>query len=127
MPILEDDDLDDRCLYWEYAGDGPDGQPVYEEPAELLVDWRVRHRETLAADGTQLAIDAEVTVDRVIPLGSKLWLAPDPAEEALPQWYGSGSAGPADEVMRVAARRRTRDTRGNEVRHVVELEWFRDA
>lgn len=130
MPILEDDDLIHRAVLWRSLGDAGDGQPTYDTPEEVWVQWSERRRRTVDADGTPIALDAQARLsqdEQPVPLGSKLWLAPDPDVDALSQWYGSGSAGQADEVMVVATRSRSWDMKGIEVGYTLGLTWWRDA
>jgi len=66
-------------------------------------------------------------VTQRIPLGSRMWLAPDHETDALEQWYASGSAGQTDEVMRVAKQSETRDIKAIETRYTVGLAWEKDV
>jgi hypothetical protein len=130
VPILEDDDLIHRAVLWRALGDGGDGQPTYSAPDEVFVQWSERRRRTVDADGTPIALDAQARLgqdEQPVALGSKLWLAPDPNTDALSQWYGTGSAGQADEVMVVATRSRSWDMKGIEVGYTLGLTWWRDA
>lgn len=127
MPILEDDDRLDRAVYWAAAGVDASGEPVFDEPIELRVNWRQRRTQTVSAAGSLMALDAQVTADRRLPLDSRLWLAPDATSDALAQWYSSGSAGQADEVMRVATQGEVRDAKGIETRYTAGLAWDRDV
>ncbi len=127
MPILEDDDMDDRALLWAAEGAGPDGQQTYAEPVEIWVNWKQKRRETLAGNGTRVATDVQVSTDRLIAEGSKLWLAPDHQSSASVQWYHHGSAGQTDEVMRCVSAGRVRDAKNIEVRYTASLTWYRDT
>lgn len=127
MPILEDDDFDDRAVLWSFAGVDAEGQPVFDEPEEIWVNWQQRRRVETGPDGTKVYLDASVTVDRYIPTDSRLWLAPDHTEDALVQWYESGSAGQTDEVMKVQTQSKTRDIKAIETRFTVGLVWDRDV
>jgi hypothetical protein len=133
VPILENDDMDDRALLWLAIGSDVDSQPIYDEPIEIFVDWRMRRSSTVSADGTPTTLDATATVDRYIPTESRLWLAPTQgynAPCALDQWYGSdlgsGSLGKKDEIMRVKSQRETWDAKKIERRYVIGMAWDRD-
>lgn len=129
MPILEDDDMDDRVVYWAKLGEGFDGQPVYDEPTNEWVNWRVRRSASYTPDGTKVTIDVQLSLTFEPNEGDRFWRAPDQdaeADEALDQWYDSGSAGHADEVMRVMTVGRTQDAKAIEQRYTAGLVWDRD-
>lgn len=126
MPIIEDEDMDDRILYWQALYEGPDGQWVFAEPIEICGDWVQRRSEASDGIGNRITIEASATVDRLIPVQSKLWLAPDWRLSALSQWYRNGSAGQADEVMRVVTNHGGWDAKKIERKFTVQMQWWRD-
>jgi hypothetical protein len=128
MPILEDDDMPDRAVYWGATeGRTPDGEPVFEEPVEIWVNYRHKSGSMVGPGGTAVSIDAQLSSQEDLALGSKIWVAPDHTESALDQWYESGSAGQVDEVMRIEAYNRTRDAYNRETRFSYGLKWYRDT
>lgn len=131
MPILEDDDMPDRALYWEATlGLDPDGNPVFEEPVEIWVNYRHKSGSMVGPSGTRVSIDAQLSSQEDLALGSKIWVASSHLTSALDQWYGTGStgsAGQADEVMRIEAYNRVRDQKNIETRFHYGLKWYRDT
>lgn len=126
MPILEDDNMDDRALLWSNLGDGPDGQPVHDTPTEIWVEYRRRRRVVISADGTKFNVDATMSATADIALNSLIWVAPSHLTSALDQWYASGSAGFLTERMRVETQGVTRDQKNIETRYTYGLVWDRD-
>lgn len=126
MPILEDDEMEDRAVLWQYIGDDGAGDPVYDEPEEIFVEFRLRRRQEISSDGTRVFLDATMSAWEDFPVGSRIWVAPDHTVEAIEQWYDSGSAGHMDEVMRVATKGKTRDQKNVETRNNYGLVWDRD-
>lgn len=127
MPILEDDDMDDRALLWEALGEGADGQFVHDEPVEIFVDYRIKRTIMRSVEGLTFVVDGTVTLPRRVALGSNLWFAPDHRTSAFTQWYSSsGSGGQRDEVMRVEVLNVTRDAKKIETRITAGIVWDRD-
>ena len=63
-----------KAAYWPCVGRDHTGQPVLDaNPTDLSVRWDDAVRTVLGPDGTPIAIDATVIVDRDIPMGSAFW------------------------------------------------------
>ena len=126
MPIIEDDDMVDRAVYWEANGWDDEGKPAYEAPVEIYLNYRQRRSSSIGADGTTMTLDGQASTLELLTLESKIWVAPSHLTSALTQWYASGSAGQTDEVMRVATVNKIRDAKEIETRYTAGLQWFRD-
>ena len=120
MPALESLDRKQKAAYWEAytAANQLDnyGQRNVKSPVELKVRWVEGQREMLDAQGNSIAVDATAVVDRVIPLGSILWLG---ALADVPN--------PITQLHEVISRENTPDIKGRNMRRTVGLKRFRDA
>jgi hypothetical protein len=126
MPPLEQEELDQKALYWEFTEDSDEyGQPVVSAtPLELDVRWEYTQRQMVDPFGKLVAIDAMVVADRKLKVDSKMWLG------ELSEWLGvrTGSGGEEpDSVMYVKTYNRIPDLKGREVRHEVGLAFYRDS
>jgi hypothetical protein len=121
MPSPEYYDLVEPALLWAKTSSDRYGDPVTSEPVELLVSWGQRRAIMRRPDGSKVAVDAQVAVDREVEVGSKMWLG------ALSDWLGTGSAGIDDEVMLVVAYEATDDLKSRDTRYVVGLARYKDG
>jgi hypothetical protein len=121
MPTIEAFDRYQTAVLWVKTGVDRYGAPVVSEPIEVRVRWNTKRTEGTDALGNPIALDAQVVVDRVIPVDSQMWLG------SLSHWYGTGSAGQDDEVMFVRTFDRVLDVKGRVARMQVGLSRFRDA
>jgi hypothetical protein len=86
------------------------------EPVDIQVRWDDSKREMLDAQGNKIAVDAAAIVDRVITVGSRLWLG------TLADYVGTGSGtgssqvnpGDVSPVMEVKAFNHVRDLKGRD-------------
>jgi hypothetical protein len=118
---IEQDDLFQTALLWVKTGRDRQGQPVVTNtPVEIPCRWLWQRSETVDVDGSVIALDAMVVVDREVTVGSQMW------DGTLSDWLGTGSTGNDDEVMRVATFKKTPDIDAIEFRYKVGLKRFRD-
>lgn len=72
---LETSDRNQKAVLWEATGNtGDDGEPTVSAAVSLLVRWQEVQDEGVDPQGNTVAIDARVVVDRVIVVGSRMWL-----------------------------------------------------
>lgn len=129
MPSIETFQRFQKAVLWEARGFDAYGQPtVSATPVELDVRWVTKKGQNLrakgntsSADSNLVDIDATAVVDRVIKVGSTMWLG------ELTAWYGSGSDTNDDEVMEVKRCRVTPDLKNRFTRWVVELAKYKDT
>jgi hypothetical protein len=120
MPPLETDDLVHKAVLWGRAGTDRYGRPKVGAPEELDVRWNWRRTEATDQAGNEVALDADVAVDRRIAPGSKMWRG------ELADWYGTGSAGDDSELMEVVTYQEVDDVKGRETRRTVGLKRYED-
>lgn len=106
MPSIEFGDRYQRAVLWVQTGVDSYGEPITDPPVELRVRWIEGPIDVLRADGTHIVANARVQVFRDLAIGDLLWLG------KLTDWYGSGSGGDDDGVMRVATWEKTPDLKG---------------
>lgn len=73
MPPIEELGMEQDAVLWEAGPPDDSGEPTFEPPVALEVRWEDRRSQAIGRDGNLVAILARVTVDRYIPLGSKMW------------------------------------------------------
>lgn len=110
-----------KAVLWELSGRDDYNEPLVSAPTEIWVRWNHNRSEALDAQGNKIALDAQAVVGQSIPLGSTLALG------SLAEWYGTGSAGEASEVMQVITSSEMRDVKGRLVGRSVGLKRFRDV
>lgn len=124
MPAPEDLDRVQRAVYWPYLGVDEFGSIVVGEPQEIDVRWTINRTGSFDKTGNRTALDAKANVPFKLPLGSRLWLAPNPTYSALEQFYGTGSAGDYVEIMEVKTQSESPDLKGMDVMHSVGMLRF---
>ena len=116
MPPLETDCLNEYAVLWAAAGTFDNqGQHELAAAVQISVDWHTRDGSTLDQNGNEIKTEADVVVDRDIPIGSILW------EGKL-----AGVANPPVDLYKVVARNRSKDVKGVETRRVVKLVRYSD-
>lgn len=95
-------------------------EPVTAEPIELMVRWQNSSRDVRGPNGTTITLDATVTANRDIPIGSQMWLG------TLARWVGTGSDGTETELMEVVSRELVPDVKGRATFRSFGLARFRD-
>lgn len=124
MPSLETKDRRQAALLFARTGSDDYGEPTVAEPIEIRVRWNTKRTEVQDANGSTIALDAVVVVDRVISIGSRMWLG----EEA--DWYGTGSGtdeSQDQEMHVVRTYDEVKDVKARHTRRTVGLSKFRDV
>jgi len=73
MPPLETLDRHQKAVLWAFDSVDAFNEPIVEQPVEIDVRWVEKRQESVDSQGTPIAIDATVTVDREIAVGSIMW------------------------------------------------------
>lgn len=121
MPPFEIMDRHQAAVLWSATGGYDDhGEPVVGEPTEIRVRWNWGRTQSVGPRGNIIALDAKVVAAEDIPLGSNMW------QGSLEDWYGTGSAGEAADVMYVVTEGKAVDLKGRITRREYGLSWFRD-
>ena len=124
MPYLESDPQQRQqpAVLWASTG-FPDRYGVMSlaVPIQIWVKWNTTRRRILDAKGNLTALDAEVVVDRLIPLESKMYRG------TLSNWLGTGSDLPENELMEVKEYKECWSDKGRCARRTVGLVKFRGA
>jgi hypothetical protein len=124
MAEPETDALEDVALLWVRTGWDAYGNPTLSDrPTEVKVKWN----DTLFADAdkqaNRIGHDAEVVVDRHIPLGSLMWLG---RLNEWPDFQASPSLWPSDrQVMEVRRWKKVKDIKGRTAYAEVSLSRYR--
>lgn len=121
-PPLEVCDLVHTAVLWEWLGVGANNEGVFAEPVQLDVRWTWGRGSTVNSEGTRVAVDARVVLDREVTEDSLMW------EGLLVDLSGTGSTGPQEgDGMRVASYSEGRDFKGDprNVRREVGLVFYK--
>ena len=122
MPPPEEAHRHQDALLWVKVGVDGYGQEIVSAPIELKVRWEFTRRDILDPDGNRVTVDAMVVTNRVISIGSTMWLG------TLEEWQlGSGSGGLDDEVMQVVVYMQSPDVKNRSTRREVGLSKYRDT
>lgn len=124
MPRPDNAMMPHRAVLWRKAGADESGNTVLSAPEEIRLRWNKKRTEALQPDGTRISVDATVRTRVDLVVGDQLWLAPDPALDALEQWYGTGSGGHDNEVMEVVGFNWTSDVKGRNVERLSGLNKY---
>lgn len=123
MPSLEDIDCRQGCaVMWERYGTTRQGQPVLRYPVEVGVRWVNRRGETLDPKGQTQATDADVAVDRAVPVGSIMWrgsLSEVPGTADPPE--------PSGDLFEVLSSSTAEDLKGRTTRYELKLRRWNDT
>lgn len=98
MPPLEVYDTRyGKAVLWRASSVDKYGRPIHDEPEEINARWIQNKSRDQTSDGESIILDATVTLDEELPIGSLMW------EGTLEAWqdnyYGTGSIGdPADYI-----------------------------
>jgi hypothetical protein len=113
VPPVETTGLEEKALYWEWAGTDKFGQPLVKRAVELSVKWTKHIGAAPGPQGGSAGADATITVDRPVVLDSVVWEGP------LEEW----NPNPPTPVMlyRVTGHGEVRDIKGREVSRQVTL------
>src|SRR5262245_40593704 len=75
MPGLETMDRYQRAVMWERSRINRQGEPVYgNPPIEIFVRWNDKKRLVLQPDGSTIAYDASIVLNRILQIDSVVWL-----------------------------------------------------
>ena len=115
MPALEGGDRTQKAVYWESDGNNQFGQPMVKASVGIMVRWEQVNKESLDDSNNTIAINAEVVVDREMPVGSILWKGdidtlPDPITDD-----------DVDNLFKINGYNETPDLKGREFQREVEL------
>lgn len=125
--------LTDKAVLWPaltgYEGTDSYGDVKTGPPENVLVRWEDKQRQGFDSKGTPIVTYSTVMIDQDVPVGSILWYAPDQSadsDEALDQWYGTGSAGPETGLMSVSTVSNVSDIKGRVTTSTLGLEFYRN-
>ena len=121
MPPQEESHRLQKAVLWAKAGTDDYGQHTVGDPVEIDVRWNARRRETADPKGNPLVLDADAVVDRVIAVGSRMWLG------ELADWLGTGSGADDEEIMEVMTYSETPDVKNRFSTRTVGLAHFRGS
>lgn len=121
MPSIETAYLTQDAVLFPFDGTDIHNEIKRGDPVEIKVRWLTGRSQSLSAQGTPLALDATVIVDRVIENRSLLFLG------SLSEWLGTGSEGDDSELMEVVSYKETPDLKGRVERRSVGLVYYRDT
>jgi hypothetical protein len=116
VPAIEYDDLNQKAVLWPFIGKDRYGEVYHGDPEEIDVRWIVKKTSGDATD-----IDAVVIVDREVALDSLLWLG-----EYI-DWFGTGSGGDDDDLMKVITAKETPDIDAVEVRRKLGVRRYKSS
>lgn len=71
---IETSDRHQPAVVIQANGYGANGEPLGDDPFEIMVRWESGRRDAVDPLGRPIALDAMVVVDRVIPINSSMWL-----------------------------------------------------
>lgn len=74
MPPLETCRLHQKAVLWAFVGNDNYGDVTVSAAVEIDVRWETGNRESLDAQGNSIGINSVAVVDRVIAVGSIMWL-----------------------------------------------------
>jgi len=75
MPSLASSGRHQKAVLWAATGNfDNEGDALISSPVEITVRWEEVLEEAVDPNGNTVAVDAKITVDRVITVGSILWL-----------------------------------------------------
>lgn len=110
------------AVLWEASGNVDSyGVPLLEAPVDIKVRWNKVRAQARDQAGNPTNIDATVVVDRVVPVGSRMWLG------THEDFLGTGSSGGTTEVMEVVRYEETPDVKARASRKMVYLARYKDA
>lgn len=74
MPRIEKRLLNQKAVLWPRVGTDRNGEPTVGSPLEINVRWEEDFRGSVDSQGTPIAVNGTIDVDRDITAGSILWL-----------------------------------------------------
>lgn len=116
MPPLEVDDLCQNAVLWERTGYNDYGHPLLADPVDVRVRWEFKRKEAVSRQGSPIAIEAVVVVNRTIPVDSLMWLG------TVAQWAAAGSTG---ELMLVESYEEIPDEKARIIRRTLGLVGYK--
>lgn len=122
MPPLEQMDMHDTAIMWEFVRTDRKGMPIVSSPEEIRCRWEEGQFELKDSEGQQLVLDVIMTTTQDIPLGSLLW---EGTETQLRTLVGN-SLTPTSGIFECVIRGIARDLKGRVNRHEFGLKRFKD-
>lgn len=119
MAAPEVSGLEQTAVMWAALDDDRYGDATVDDPMEVDVRWNTVHRQTTDANGNTVLLDAEVVVDRRIPVGSLMALG------TLADWPGTDLNVEDNELMEVVVYEETPDIKNAETFRSVGLKRYR--
>ena len=116
MPSQELSFRTQKAVLWTRAGFDDYGRPTVNSPIELKVRWEDGKRQDLGPLASPVAVDATVTVDREIEIGSMLRKG---AKTTMPS--------PVDKIHEVVDYVEIPDVKGRVAERVVLLRRFAES
>lgn len=131
MPALSAWSRRHKALMWPFEGNySADGHPLIGSPVELRVRWDDSPKVMNGPQGQPITVDATVVLGQTVALQSLMWLATDQtpgSDDAMDQWYDSGSAGQQIGLMEVIADQGGYDMKSRQQRLVVGVKTYKDT
>lgn len=115
MPPIEESGLNQDAVLWPAGGFDDSGQPTVGEPVAILCRWLTTRRQSISPTGEPIAISADLTTDRLLPLGSHVW------KGKLADYNDAA----ANEVMVVLTQGETPDIKGRAFLYEAGLGYLR--
>lgn len=117
MTKIEAEWLNQYAVLWPFVDYDEYGEPrVSSQKVELKVRWEHTAREAISPEGTPMAIDAEVIVDRKIDVGS-----------VMRQGKIDDLPSPVDSLYRVAQYEEVPDVKGRYFLRRVRLQRLKES
>ena len=110
MPAIESADRKQKAVLWAATGVDDYGEHKVSAAVEIRVRWEEKRREGVNPNGNTIAVEATVVVDRVIAIGSIMWLGKK-----------ADLADPPVNLKQVMGRGEIPDTKGRKTRRTVLL------
>lgn len=129
MPPQETAFREQKAIAWLASGFNREGQHKVVFPGiELDVRWTDTQGEALDARGNLISTDANVIVDRDIPIGSIMWKGDQEQLEAAVPGTGTGlDLSPTSDLYEVVAVTISPDLKARETYRDVRLKRYSDT
>lgn len=122
MPPVEQTDMVDKAMMWEFVRTDRKGMPIVSSPEEIVCRWEEGQYEMKDAEGQVLVVDVVMASIQNIKVGSLLW---EGSEDDLEELVGT-SLIPTDAIYEIVLRNRAKDLKGGVTRYEFGLRRFKD-